>query len=90
VLATIDPGLGKAQARVAIRSRMASGTRSSSTRSAAFKIRWATACSRINSALWRPRSCRPAKPIDLCWGAEELADAGDIARHAASTTMDSR
>ena len=27
--------------------------------------------------------------LDLCWGAEELADAGDIARGAASTTMDS-
>lgn len=25
---------------------------------------------------------------NLCWGAEELADAGDIARGAASSTMD--
>jgi len=88
VVVTIDAGLGKAQARVAILRKngdrlavfvehaIGSVRNPMSDRMLEDKFRGLAA--EIVSAGQTDRL------IDLCWGADQLADAGEIARHAAS------
>jgi 2-methylcitrate dehydratase PrpD len=94
VLVSIDPGLGKAQARVAI--RLKNGDRHAVFVEHALGSVQNPMSDRILEEKFRGLTAAILPPgqtdrlLDLCWGAEELADAGDIARQAGGTTMDSR
>jgi 2-methylcitrate dehydratase PrpD len=88
VFATTDPGIGKAQARVAIRLKtgeqlavfveqaVGSVRNPMTDRALEDKFRG------LSEGLLSPD--RTDRLIDLCWGADKLADAGEVARCAAS------
>ena len=85
-MATIDPGLGKAQARVAmllksgerlavfVEHALGSVENPMSDRMLEDKFRG------LADGILSPG--RTERLIDLCWGADKLADAGEIARSA--------
>jgi 2-methylcitrate dehydratase PrpD len=88
VTVAIDPGLGKAQARVAILLR--NGDRLSVFVEHAVGSVQKPMSDRMLEDKFRGLSAGIIPPgqsdrlIDLCWGADKLADAGDIARNAGS------
>jgi 2-methylcitrate dehydratase PrpD len=88
VSAAIDPGLGKAQARVTIRLR--NGDRLAVFVEHAVGSVQNPMSDRMIEDKFRGLSDgilplgQSDRLIDLCWGAAELADAGEIARSAAS------
>jgi 2-methylcitrate dehydratase PrpD len=88
VFATIDPGLGKAQARVAI--LLKDGNRLAAFVEHAVGSVQNPMSDRMLEDKFRGlsegilASGKTDRLIDLCWGADKLADAGDIARSAAS------
>jgi 2-methylcitrate dehydratase PrpD len=88
VTVTVDPGLGKAQARVAIRLKngetlavfvehaIGSVQNPMSDRMLEDKFRG------LSDGILAPD--KTDRLIDLCWGADKLADAGEIAGSAGS------
>jgi 2-methylcitrate dehydratase PrpD len=92
VSATIDPGLGKAQARVEI--LLKSGDRLAAFVEHAVGSVQNPMSDRMLEDKFRGLSEGILSPgeierlIDLCWGADKLADAGDIARSAASARIE--
>jgi 2-methylcitrate dehydratase PrpD len=88
VLVTIDPGLGKAQARVAI--LLKSGDRLAVFVEHAVGSVQNPMSDRMLEDKFRGLSAGILSPgktdrlIDLCWGADKLADAGEIARASAT------
>jgi 2-methylcitrate dehydratase PrpD len=88
VSVTVDPGLGKAQARVAI--LLQNGARLAAFVEHALGSVQNPMSDRMLEDKFRGLSdgiLPPGKAdrvIELCWGADQLADAGDIARNAAS------
>jgi 2-methylcitrate dehydratase PrpD len=88
VFATIDPGLGKAQARVAI--LLKNGNRLAAFVEHAAGSVQNPMSDRMLENKFRGlsegilASGKTERLIDLCWGAGRLTDAGDIARSAAS------
>jgi 2-methylcitrate dehydratase PrpD len=88
VFASIDPGLGKAQARVAILlkngNRLAAFVEHAvgSVQNPMSDRRLEDKFRGLSEGILSPG--KTDRLIDLCWGADKLADAGDIARSAAS------